>query len=376
MVGQGQRQARGLEQICQVIAATLKNLAERHMKTKFDISKSLGGYLRWGVAAATALLSCALPLQTRAAAFASPVGTWDVVMSARHQGLASITFNDDGTFSVASILVPKVPKQPSTTSGDDDRGTGGDDSRNGGTGGSSGSTATNTLPAHTNIFGFGVIPRPDSPPGTAVEPGQWGFDSRGRLVGFYTDVSGYSVCVTNTILVNTDFGVTTNNVVDCTRVTNAISFVGTVVPGKRLTVVASTPDGKSVFTGVPVTTTGVPDISGQWAGTKLDAPLVYSEFFTLTRNDPSDNTYAIIGAGPGYNYAGIAILSKSGRFGFAAQINPPTSPSDTDTDVHIRAVVGTLNKRKPSFHTTGLDETSNDPENRIRFSGARISAPD
>lgn len=342
------------------------------MKTKFDIKKSFSGYLRWGVAAATALASCALPLQTRAAAFASPVGTtWEVVMSARHQGLAYITFSGDGTndstFSVASILVPKPLPQPSTSS-DDGRGTGGDDSRNGGS-----TNGTPALPAHTNIFGFGMIPRADSP-GTEVDSGHWGFDWHGRLVGFYTDVSGYSVCVTNTVLVNTDLGVVTNIVIECSRVTNAISFVGTVVPGKRLTLLASTPDGKSVFTGVPVAT-NLPDISGQWTGTKVDRTLPYSEFFTLTRNDPSQNTYAINGTGPGYFYAGTAILSKSGKFGFAAQINPPTSPTDLDTEVHVRAVFGTFNKRKPSFNTTGLDQGSNDPDNRIRFNGTRITGP-
>jgi len=339
------------------------------MKTKFTLIKSLRGSLRWGTALGAVLLSCGAPLQTRAAAFASPVGQpWDVVMAGRHQGLAVMTFADDGTFSVYSILVPKPPSQPSSSS-DNGRGIGGG-SRTGG------QTNVITLPDHTNIFGIVTVPRPDNPPGTAVEPGQWGFDSRGRLVGFYTDVSAYSVCVTNFVVQNNPITgeLTTNIVVDCNRLTNAISFVGTVVPGKRLTVVASTPDGKSVFTGVPVTTVNVPDISGNFAGTKLDHVLPYYEFFTLVRNDPSANSYTVDGTGPGYLYGGTALLSKSGRFAFAANINPPQGGSDNDTLIW-RSVVGSLNKQKISFNTTGLQEQSGTPENRIRFSGGRISIP-
>src|SRR4051812_27427549 len=100
------------------------------MKTKFPLIKSFGGYLRWGAAIGAVLLSCGAPLQSRAAAFASPEGTWDVSMSGRHQGLAVFTFNADGTFDVASILVPKLPVVPSD-SNSADRGTGGDGSRTG-----------------------------------------------------------------------------------------------------------------------------------------------------------------------------------------------------------------------------------------------------
>lgn len=333
--------------------------------------KSLAGPLRWGVAAGTVLLSCGVPLDASAAAFDSPAGTtWDVVMNGRHRGLALITFNDDGTFSAESILVPRPPVQPSTSS-DDSRGTGGNDSRNGLP--SVGETNIITLPSHTNLFGHFLIPLPDTqnPDGSVnhvgVDFGHWGFDGQGRLVGFYTDVSGYDVCVTNIILVNTGIGIITNLEVDCSRLTNAISFTGSVVPGKRLTLRASTPDGPSLFSGVPVTTNGVPDISGNWTGTKIDQNLPYTEFFTMTRNDPAGNSYFIQGGGPGYLYAGTAFLSKSGQFALSAIVNP----SDNTTEVHGRAVFGTLNKRKPSFQTGGLDELSGSPENRIKFNGVR-----
>jgi len=291
-------------------------------------------------------------------------------MSGRHQGLAVFTFNADGTFDVASILVPKLPVVPSS-SDDADRGSGGDVSRNG----PPPIGDTNAPPVHTNIFGFGVIPSPDNPPGTAVEPGQWGFDAKGRLVGYFTDVSGYTVCVTNEVLINTDLGVITNIIVECNRLTNAISFTGTVVPGKRLTLLATTPDGKSVFTGVPTTTVNVPDISGQWSGMNVQDTLPHTEFFSLTRNDPSTpwgpNSYTISGMGPGYLYGGIALLSKSGRFAFSVDINPPILSTEK---LRLRSVIGTLNKQKFNFHTGGLDLLGGDldtPSHRVKFTGVR-----
>jgi hypothetical protein len=200
---------------------------------------------------------------------------------------------------------------------------------------------------------------------------------KGRLVGYYTDVSGYSVCVTNLVPVFNPIITAweTNIVVDCNRLTNAISFVGTVVPGKRLTLLVSTPDGKSVFTGVPVTT-NVPDISGNWTGIKLQNTLPNQEFFTLTRNDPSANGYAVDGTGPGYQYGGLALLFKSGKFAFFSRI--PANGSDNDTEVRVRAVVGTLNERAINFRTGGLDQFANDPDDprtRIKFTSARISTP-
>jgi hypothetical protein len=339
------------------------------MKTKLALTKSLGGFLRLGAAAAAVLLSCGAPVQSRAAAFDSPVGQpWDVYMSGRHLGLAVITFNSDFTFSVSSILVPKpqVFIQSSSSTGD----RGGSDSRTGDT------NVVVGLPSHTNIFGFGTIPNPDNPPGTAVEPGQWGFDGQGRLVGYFTDVSGYSICVTNEVLLNTGIGVITNIVIECSRVTNAINFVGTVVPGKRLTLLATTPDGKSVFTGVPVTTVNMPDISGNYSGNNLQDNLPHTEFFTLTRNDPAGNVYAIVGQGPGYIYGGTAILSKSGRFAFAVDINPPIDPQTEK--LRVRSVIGTLNKQKVSFHTGGLDLLAGDvdtPSARVKFTGVRTATP-
>lgn len=346
---------------------------------KLALIRTLGGYLRLAAAASTVMLSCGTPVQSRAAAFDSPVGQpWDVVMSGHHQGLAVIIFADDGTFSVDSVLVPKAPSASSPSS-DDDRGTGGDDGR---TGISDGGSGGFVLPPHTNLFGHSIIPLPDTVNGdgsinhVGVDSGHWGFDLKGRLVGYYTDVSGYSVCVTNLVLVNNPItgGIDTNIVVECNRLTNAISFTGSVAPGRRLTLVTSTPDGRSVFTGVPVTTVNMPDLSGNWAGIKIDQGLPYNEFFVLTPNITA-NSYVVEGAGPGYNYVGTAILSKSGKFAMSAIVNPPTDSSSADTRVHLRAVFGSLNKRQFTFRTSGLDAVSEGTINRIIFNGVRTSVP-
>ena len=81
--------------------------------------------------------------------FASPVGsTWDLVMSGNRDGVAHLSFNDDGTFTMEEVLVFK-PAHNGSASSDDTRGLGGDDSRGVPPGGS-----TNGLPVHTNLYGF------------------------------------------------------------------------------------------------------------------------------------------------------------------------------------------------------------------------------
>src|SRR5947209_8473437 len=58
--------------------------------------------------AAAALSLSALGLgQSALAQFATPVGTWDFVMSGSREGVAYITFFDDSTFSGYEIIVPK-----------------------------------------------------------------------------------------------------------------------------------------------------------------------------------------------------------------------------------------------------------------------------
>ena len=72
--------------------------------------------------------------------------------------------------------------------------------------------------------------------------------------------------------------VSTNN--SSGTATDALSFVGTVVPGKHLTLATSTSFGNIAYTGVPFTT-NLTDLSGSWYGTKIQNKQSFLEFFDL-----------------------------------------------------------------------------------------------
>src|SRR6266446_995219 len=94
----------------------------------------------------------------------SPVGnTWDCVMSGDRGGNAFLTFNDDGTFEGFEIIVPNPPVsiRPSLIQWD------------------VGSNGLGVRPPRTNAPTiFGSLP----------VTGPWGFDSKGRIIGFSTEV--------------------------------------------------------------------------------------------------------------------------------------------------------------------------------------------
>src|SRR5205807_10263096 len=95
--------------------------------------------------AASLLLLCGL--SASAQPFTAPGGPWDVVMTGTRDGVAQMTFLDDGTISMSEVLVPKSPGA-SGHAADDSRGTGGDESR-GGT-----LPPPPAAPPHTNLDGF------------------------------------------------------------------------------------------------------------------------------------------------------------------------------------------------------------------------------
>src|SRR5690349_8812385 len=92
-----------------------------NMKTNLPVNGS-GGRIRSMIIAAALLSLGGLATTSNAGPFDSPVGpSWDCVMSGSRKGLASITFSGDGapgsSFTGLEILVPKSPKQPSSSSG-------------------------------------------------------------------------------------------------------------------------------------------------------------------------------------------------------------------------------------------------------------------
>lgn len=315
------------------------------------------------------LTAAALWLSTAAsvgqtATIKSPVLTnaypyWDCTMGGPREGIAYLTFSTNGfpfTFTGYEMLVPKVPNVPAV----DPRG-GADVSRND-------SGGTGTTNSGTQIFGSEPV------------NGLWSYDSRGRLIGYFIETS-QATCTTNKIAISTN-GVglldpnefcetTTNgdlicytNQVACSALTNAISFLGTVAPGKRLTLIASTPFGKVAYRGVPAAT--LTNISGSWYGTKKLNGQSFVEFFDMT---PllTPNLYFVTGAGPGYSYTGSALLSSRKKIAFTFGMDPQDA-----TNQVVRAVTGSFNPRKMTASTRGWEQPTGIFTNRIKFQAVRL----
>jgi len=338
------------------------------MKTKFGLIKTLGGYLRRGAAAGTVLLSCGLPLHARAAAFDSPVGNaWDISMSGGRTGLAVMEFFDGGTpdsrtFSIYEIIVPNKPR-PSSSDSTDSRNGSGDDSRTGSSGGTNG---TVVLPI-TNLFG-----------GELASSGHWGWDTQGRLIGFYGEILG-EVCTTNTVTITNCINgaipdqpcgyVTNVDTITCVSVTNGVSFVGSVVPGKHLTLNSRIISQKTVYHGLPAIQ--LTNIAGSWFGNRIEPGQDTLEFFTLSPAggfvelpDAPANLYDVIGGGGNYNYTigGSALLSRWNKIAFSL-------PFDPDQEV-LRATIGSANLRQLRFNTRGVEQQSGTLHRFIRFTGS------
>jgi hypothetical protein len=298
--------------------------------------------------------------------------TWDVVSSgAGQRGLAVITFSNDLTFRGYQLLAANAPNTNSANAG---RG-GGDTGRGGSTGG------TNSV--QTLLFGFTPI------------DGVWTISSQGKIVGFFSEAVNVTSIVTNFFastntftLVNPQTTETTNVQVAFTNgqgsanitidwpnpppgfnqdyvvvntnftlqvgsaeSTNVVSFTGTAVANKHITLVSSTTFGKMTFSGVPIGN-GV-DVSGNWIGTKKENGHSANEFFSLTSSQvanpfpaefPDAANFPNIffttdGLGAGYTFTGVAMVSRKNKIGFQFNNNDGTA----------RAMMGSL---KASKHGT------------------------
>ena len=341
------------------------------MKTKLALIKSLGGYLRLGAAVGTALLSCGLPLHARAAAFDSPVGSWDVTFSGSRQGLALIEFFGDNTFAVFEIVVPKKPSSSSSSdsrSVDEGRNPGGDAGRNGFIS-TAGSTTVNPAAAGTtNLFGEEFVTN-----------GQWHFDVNGNLIGFYGESLG-EICTTTTVTItnciNGDIpgapcGFVTNIITtNCVSVNAGVNFKGKVTSGKRLTLMCQAFSRNFTASGVPISTT-LTNIAGSYYGTRTRGGLSSIEFLTLSPVTPPvempdmANVYSILGGSSDYSYnippGGHALLSRSGKIAFAMFF---------DDGQTVRATVGGFDSRRLRFNTLGVEQPGGDLKDFIRFTGA------
>jgi hypothetical protein len=259
----------------------------------------------------------------------------------------------------------------------------------------------------------GFVTDPGKPDGTQIfgsQPieGPWNFDTKGQVIGHFVETSEV-ICNTNVITLTEEFFASTNQVavtnepdannifcatfpvfdstntftgtngrmcfsnsISCSALTNAISFVGKVVPGKRLTLTTSTPFGKVVYRGVPAR--DLSDISGSWSGAKKQDLVVYNEFFAVERSmlhADIPNVYFVTGAGPAYSYFGHAILSSQKKIAFSFGLADPNGVPSPDGSV--RAAIGPFDSKKFSFKAHGWEQPGGTLNSPVKFNGTRLS---
>ena len=147
--------------------------------------------------------------------------------------------------------------------------------------------------------------------------------------------------------------------------TNAISFVGKAVAGKRLTLVSSTSFGKVNYTGIPAV--ALTDFSGSsWSGMKRSNGQFFVEFFNMS--SPGDasypNIYPVSGAGPGYSLQGHAMISAQKKIGFSVRANGV-----------LRASVGSFNLNARNGTAKATTKGIEQPGSAINFNASLLSLP-
>jgi hypothetical protein len=347
---------------------------------------------------AVAALVVAGSVQTSQAVSADPSAgatfTWDMAShGAGQRGIALITFSNDlssvpprGTFRGYQLLAALPPNTNSSSSG---RGTG----TGRGTGGSGGQT-------NNFVFGFGAI------------DGTWQYNSKGQIVGFFSQPLNVTSTVTNyhaitvaeTITNNVTLEVagisvsfangqatlTTNvtwlnppgytqeytfanpNVtldIGSAQLTNTVSFIGKAVVDKSISLICNSSFGRVTFKGTPAAKAPSVDLTGNWVGSKRENGLQFNEFFSLTSftvdnpfplefPDVSDFPgiyFTTDGVGPGFGFSGVAMFSQHNTVGF-------TFFKDDGT---MSSTIGTLRATKigATANTDGIEE----PLSRVNF---------
>lgn len=301
----------------------------------------------YGIGAAVLLAAAA------AQAANSPVGTqWDFSISgSRMQGLAFITFHEDGTLSGYELLSARLPKISSAVEKlAESRGLFTEVGRqsllpvdNNGT------NTTNVVSGSASALhlGFGQV------------VGNWGYDDRGRVIGTLvqrvnTDAEGGPV-----------FG-------------NAMSFTAKVNPAKSMSLVGSTALGKVTYSGIPYR--DVNDFTGDWNGVRVVRKQSFLEFFNLTpasAGNPFGDDYADLseypgiyyslgGYGAGYDTSGFAMFSSRKK----VAITFDSTPWGQDTSPVGNASFGSWSTsgNGPRLSTTGIQ----DPLLGLTFKASRL----
>lgn len=360
-----------------------------------------------------ALLAFAAPVLNSFAQPASPVGAWDCIMTGNGQnGILFLNFtgDSDGPNGVGLPIFEGLYIQAGHKK------VGGASGRNGasGTGRTQGSVAS-----VTNLFGGGFLAGSATGIYTNVGPddwltdsrgyrGYWFFNNKGQVVGSFYNVLNstalttnfFETCTNNTIqipltnggfyslsfdfcftnaVLNTNYpwlapdreaGTTNllltnfNYTVGLVGQTNDVSFVGKVVPGKRLTLVGTSAFGKFTIRGVPLNpiNTALPLDGFYWTGSKFQNGFHSMEQFGLVDLVPNltvgftnlnqviPNAYIMVGQGPSYSYgstngATLCLISSQKRIGFFVQEVPyGTIPNLFETRATFGKFVNTTRK--------------------------------
>jgi hypothetical protein len=346
-----------------------------------------------------AALLVAGSVQTSQAGSADPSAgssfTWDLSShGAGQRGIALITFSNDltsfpprGTFRGYQMLASVPPNTNASTS-----------LRGGSTG--RGSSSGSSQPK-TFVFGFGSI------------DGTWQFNSKGQIVGFFSEPLNVTSTVTNyhpgtvaeaitnnstaeiaTVFITFASGqasITTNIVwvnppgytqeytfdnpnatldVGSAEETNTVSFTGMAIADRSISLLCNSSFGKVTFKGIPAPKVPSVDLTGNWVGSKRENGLQMNEFFSLT-SFALDNPFPLEfpdiadfpslyfttnGAGPGFGFTGVAMFSQHKTVGF-------TFFKDDGT------MTSTLGSLKATKHgTTAITDGIEEPLNRVNFS--------
>jgi hypothetical protein len=267
-------------------------------------------------------------------------------------------FNADQTFSIYEIIVPPNLSSSSSSDsrgGDDSRNDFDDDTRTGSFSQSSSSFVPTTI---THLFGE-----------QSILNGQWSFDTSGKVFGFYGESIG-QVCTPTTFTVTTttnfpdgSIGYATNTVTitNCVGTTNGVNFIGSVAPGKRLTLKATSNFRKFTFSGLPFLT--LTNIAGSYNGTRIKQGQTTYEIFTLSAS-VTPNVYDVFGGSGDYSYndiGGHALLSRWGKIAFALPLDPDGT--------QLRATIGGFDRLRLRFSTQGVEQPSG-ALIFVRFNGA------
>lgn len=320
------------------------------------------------LAAGALALLCGAGWSAQAATPPSPVGEWDCVVSGKQGvGLAHITFAEDFTFTGTEILTVNPAAPTPSSSSYDGRNPGGDLARGiyigpgpGGPSSSSGSGSTGgTSSTGEQLFGKNEI------------NGSWGYDIYNRVIGYFVQVVQKTQLSISTNLVqitwtvtNADGSISITNEIKPVIVTNsqpvyATNMVGVlakVVPGERLDLSASTPNGKQVYRGKPFTAAPA-DLTGSWYVNKVANGQSLVEFFDAAPG-ATPYLFTIDGRGAGYTYTGLSMVSLWNKVAFIFQRADGSSP-----DGVLGVTYGNINPKKLIGKTKGLEE----PSTRIRF---------